>query len=71
MSGTVGSSRRRGRVLLAMIVLICAIAAVVPARTAVPTLDGDPVDFVDPMIGTLGSGFVFPGPAAPYGMVQL
>jgi len=26
---------------------------------------------VDPMIGTLGSGFVFPGPAAPYGMVQL
>ncbi|MGH2727800.1 MAG: GH92 family glycosyl hydrolase, partial [Actinomycetota bacterium] len=23
------------------------------------------------MIGTLGAGFVFPGPAAPYGMVQL
>ena len=30
-----------------------------------------PVDHVDPMIGTLGSGFVFPGPAAPFGMVQL
>lgn len=26
---------------------------------------------VDPFIGTLGSGFVFPGPAAPFGMVQL
>ena len=31
----------------------------------------EPADYVDPMIGTLGSGFVFPGPAAPYGMVQL
>ncbi len=26
---------------------------------------------VDPFIGTLGGGFTFPGPAAPYGMVQL
>lgn len=33
--------------------------------------DGDLARFVDPFIGTLGSGFVFPGPAAPYGMVQL
>ena len=32
---------------------------------------GEPVDYVDPLIGTLGSGFVFPGPAAPFGMVQL
>ena len=31
----------------------------------------EPVDYVDPMIGTLGPGFVFPGPAAPFGMVQL
>jgi predicted alpha-1,2-mannosidase len=31
----------------------------------------EPVDYVDPMIGTLGGGFTFPGPAAPYGMVQL
>ena len=31
----------------------------------------DPVDYVDPMIGTLFGGFSFPGPAAPYGMVQL
>ncbi len=31
----------------------------------------DPAALVDPFIGTLGAGFVFPGPAAPYGMVQL
>jgi predicted alpha-1,2-mannosidase len=31
----------------------------------------EPVDYVDPLIGTLGSGFVFPGPDAPFGMVQL
>ncbi|MGH2711466.1 MAG: GH92 family glycosyl hydrolase, partial [Actinomycetota bacterium] len=31
----------------------------------------DLTEYVDPFIGTLGSGFVFPGPAAPYGMVQL
>jgi predicted alpha-1,2-mannosidase len=55
--------------LSAGLVAICSIG-VVPART-VPPLDGDPVDYVDPMIGTMGSGFVFPGPAAPYGMAQL
>ncbi|MCI0346087.1 MAG: glycoside hydrolase family 92 protein, partial [Chloroflexi bacterium] len=38
-----------------------------PARPA----GDDPAGLVDPMIGTLGAGFVFPGPAAPYGMVQL
>ncbi|MFA5786119.1 MAG: GH92 family glycosyl hydrolase [Actinomycetota bacterium] len=31
----------------------------------------DLAGYVDPFVGTLGSGFVFPGPAAPYGMVQL
>src|SRR5688572_2054443 len=31
----------------------------------------EPVDHVDPMIGTLAGGFAFPGPAAPFGMVQL
>ena len=30
-----------------------------------------PTDEVDPFIGTMGAGFVFPGPAMPYGMVQL
>ena len=31
----------------------------------------DPVDCVDPMIGTGGHGHTFPGPALPFGMVQL
>ncbi|MFN2640667.1 MAG: GH92 family glycosyl hydrolase [Actinomycetota bacterium] len=31
----------------------------------------DAASWVDPFIGTLGAGFVFPGPAAPYGMVQV
>jgi len=31
----------------------------------------DLTQYVDPFIGTLGAGFVFPGPAAPFGMVQL
>src|SRR3712207_4071007 len=30
----------------------------------------DPARFVDPMIGTSPPGFVFPGPAVPFGMVQ-
>lgn len=40
------------------------VLGVAPAQT-------DVLSLVDPLIGTLGSGFVFPGPAAPYGMVQL
>ena len=30
----------------------------------------EPADYVDPMIGTAPPGFVFPGAAAPFGMVQ-
>jgi predicted alpha-1,2-mannosidase len=55
----------RGRAILAALALAAA-----PVGVARP----DPVDltrYVDPMIGTFGAGFVFPGPAAPYGMVQL
>jgi predicted alpha-1,2-mannosidase len=32
---------------------------------------GDLTDFVDPMIGTDGTGNTFPGPSMPFGMVQL
>jgi predicted alpha-1,2-mannosidase len=56
-----------GRRLLAL--ALAAALAAGPAQAA-PAGD-DPTRFVDPMIGTLGSGFVFPGPAAPFGMVQL
>ena len=30
-----------------------------------------PVDYVRPMIGTQGEGNTYPGPSAPFGMVQL
>lgn len=53
-------------------VLALTIAALLPGGAqAVPLPSEDPVDLVDPMIGTSGAGFVFPGPAAPFGMVQL
>ncbi|WP_426042449.1 hypothetical protein [Brevundimonas sp. TWP2-3-4b1] len=31
----------------------------------------DPVEAVDVFIGTAGKGHTFPGPVAPFGMVQL
>ncbi|NTW25060.1 MAG: glycoside hydrolase family 92 protein [Lentimicrobium sp.] len=31
----------------------------------------EPVDFVNPFIGTGGHGHTFPGPTAPFGMIQL
>lgn len=55
---------RGGRLLTAA--LACALVVPAGARA-----DPDLTRYVDPMIGTFGSGFVFPGPAAPYGMVQL
>ncbi|HVL80324.1 MAG TPA: GH92 family glycosyl hydrolase [Actinomycetota bacterium] len=59
---------RRASVLLLLAVLLPAGAVARPAASAT---DSDPARYVDPFIGTLGSGFVFPGPAAPFGMVQL
>jgi predicted alpha-1,2-mannosidase len=53
-------------VVVACLTIFAGMLPYTPARATTT-----PVDFVDPMIGTLGSGFVFPGPAAPYGMVQL
>lgn len=35
------------------------------------TNGGDPVDAVDPFIGTSGEGHTFPGAVVPFGMVQL
>lgn len=34
-------------------------------------LNREPVDFVDPMIGTDGTGHTYPGASLPFGMVQL
>lgn len=41
-----------------------------PARAQLPPPAAS-VDYVDPMIGTAFGGFTFPGPDAPYGMVQV
>jgi predicted alpha-1,2-mannosidase len=57
---------------IGVLALALTLAAVLPAPSArAQTPTREPVDYVDPMIGTLGGGFTFPGPAAPYGMVQL
>lgn len=38
-------------------------------RAALPSID--PLDYVDPFIGTAGKGKTFPGATVPHGMVQL
>ena len=57
------------------IAVLVALALVAGASSNLSAAPGSPssdvTGYVDPFIGTLGSGFVFPGPAAPYGMVQL
>ena len=47
------------------LLLALALALVVPAAAL-----AEPVDEVDPMIGTAPPGFVFPGAVVPFGMVQ-
>ena len=49
--------------------LLAALVACVSPATA-SGQDGDLAGFVDPMIGTAPPGFVFPGAAVPFGMVQ-
>ncbi|HJR45760.1 MAG TPA: GH92 family glycosyl hydrolase [Actinomycetota bacterium] len=56
---------------LSLFLAALALASVLPSGAAAQTAEQPPTDYVDPMIGTLGGGFVFPGAAAPYGMVQL
>jgi predicted alpha-1,2-mannosidase len=54
---------RARRLLLLAVVTAAAAAGAVPARA-------DLAADVDPMIGTFAPGFVFPGAAVPFGMVQ-
>ncbi|SPO05016.1 related to alpha-1,2-mannosidase subfamily [Cephalotrichum gorgonifer] len=35
-----------------------------------PTKSGDPLEYIDPLIGTINGGHVFPGPTHPYGMAK-
>ena len=69
-----GSRAANSRTMRRLAFVFCAaalVAGLIPgaARAQLPTKE--PADYVDPMIGTLAGGFSFPGPAAPYGMVQL
>jgi putative alpha-1,2-mannosidase len=60
----------RKRLLLLSLTTALLVAGLPRAGAQLPE-PSDPAGYVDPMIGTLGPGFVFPGPAAPFGMVQL
>lgn len=59
-----------------MAALLALAALLAPSLVAPRAADAlgareDPASYVDPFIGTLGAGFTFPGPAAPFGMMQL
>lgn len=41
------------------------------ATLTIPCFGADPVDYVNPIIGTNGMGHTFPGACAPFGIVQL
>ncbi|HET7482182.1 MAG TPA: GH92 family glycosyl hydrolase [Actinomycetota bacterium] len=53
----------------ALVALFVLSSLVAPARAQLAPRQ--PVDYVDPMIGTLAGGFAYPGPDAPFGMVQV
>ena len=57
---------RAVRIISALLLLTCAVPGASHAAQS-----SDLTRYVDPMVGTFGDGFVFPGPAAPFGMVQL
>ncbi|HEX8648285.1 MAG TPA: GH92 family glycosyl hydrolase [Thermoleophilaceae bacterium] len=60
----------RKATLQAMRRLIVITALLALAAAPASAQERDPVSFVDPMVGTGPPGFVFPGAAAPFGMVQ-
>ena len=57
---------RGPRPIAALAGLSAILALAAPAAAAEP----DPARYVDPMLGTFAPGFVFPGAAVPFGMVQ-
>jgi predicted alpha-1,2-mannosidase len=50
--------------------LVVALLAVLAPGVRAPAEVPDLAQYVDPMVGTAAPGFVFPGPAMPFGMVQ-
>jgi predicted alpha-1,2-mannosidase len=55
-------------VRVALSILVCLVASFPGAAAAVAV---DPLDYVDPFLGTGGHGHTFPGAALPFGAVQL
>jgi predicted alpha-1,2-mannosidase len=47
------------------------ILLLLPWQSPWATTQRDPIDYVDPFIGTAGHGHTFPGATMPFGMVQL
>jgi predicted alpha-1,2-mannosidase len=58
------------RLPVTVLLVLAVLAGPAPARAASADLVTDPARYVDPMIGTFAPGFVFPGAAVPWGMVQ-
>ena len=57
---------------LRLLLLVATVATTIGAAPAVvPDEAADPLDHVDPMIGTAPPGFTNPGPQLPHGMVAL
>src|ERR1051326_3816177 len=56
------------RRVAALCLLLC-LAVPLPGRAS--NAGGDLTRYVDPLVGTFGDGFVFPGAAAPFGMTQV
>ena len=52
------------------LVAVCALALAAATPAPAPAQNQDLARHVDPMIGTFAPGFIFPGAAAPFGMVQ-
>src|SRR5687768_6701690 len=55
---------------LILFILLAVLGTTLPAAAQVPVA-ASPADEVDPFIGTFAPGFVVPGAATPFGMVQL
>ncbi|MFJ2816060.1 GH92 family glycosyl hydrolase [Streptomyces sp. NPDC087294] len=59
----------RVRPVSVLVVLVLVVSGVGPAFAA-PGVVGDPVPYVDPLIGTANGGDVFPGAVVPFGMLS-
>ena len=59
------------RRLILLVLAVAVLAAALPTAASAQVAPVSPADEVDPFIGTFAPGFVVPGAATPFGMVQL